>query len=74
MHNSYQEVIAEICRRMGNGMADFAAIRKVDSKKDWDLYCYYVAGLVGIGLCRMFAASGLEGKLTVLLVYFRFPQ
>jgi farnesyl-diphosphate farnesyltransferase len=54
---------------MGNGMADFAAIRKVDSKKDWDLYCYYVAGLVGIGLCRMFAASGLEGA--GLLYYMR---
>jgi farnesyl-diphosphate farnesyltransferase len=58
---SYQQVIAEICRRMGQGMADFAAAKKVGSLKDWNLYCHYVAGLVGIGLCRMFAASGLEG-------------
>lgn len=57
---AYQQVIAEICQKMGKGMADFAEIKKIDSKKDWDLYCHYVAGLVGIGLCRMFAASGLE--------------
>eukprot|EP00158_Paraphelidium_tribonemae_P009613 Partr_v1_DN28909_c2_g4_i4_m25942 putative Farnesyl-diphosphate farnesyltransferase len=56
----YQRVIADICKRMGNGMADFADVKKVDSKQDWDLYCHYVAGLVGIGLCGMFAASGLE--------------
>lgn len=41
-------------------MADFASVRKVGSKEDWDLYCHYVAGLVGIGLCRMFGCSGLE--------------
>jgi farnesyl-diphosphate farnesyltransferase len=56
-------VISDICRLMGKGMADFAEIKKVGSKSDWDLYCHYVAGLVGIGLCRMFAASGLEGDL-----------
>ena len=25
-------------------------------------YCHYVAGLVGIGLSRLFSASGLEAK------------
>ena len=25
-------------------------------------YCHYVAGLVGIGLSRLFSASGLEGE------------
>ena len=25
-------------------------------------YCHYVAGLVGIGLSRLFTASGLEGE------------
>lgn len=28
---------------------------------DYDAYCYYVAGLVGVGLSRLFAAGGLEG-------------
>ena len=60
LRNEYQEVIADICNRMGNGMADFANEKKVESRNDWDLYCHYVAGLVGVGLCRMFAVSGLE--------------
>ena len=62
----YQEIISEICDRMGNGMADFADAKKVETKKEWDLYCHYVAGLVGIGLSRMFAASGLEGNADFL--------
>jgi len=28
--------------------------------QQYDLYCHYVAGLVGIGLSRIFSASGLE--------------
>jgi len=27
---------------------------------EWDLYCHYVAGLVGVGLSNLFTASGLE--------------
>src|SRR3990167_5302864 len=45
---------------MGNGMADFAERGRVDSVDDWNKYCHYVAGLVGIGLSRLFHASGLE--------------
>jgi len=56
---SYQEVIIDICRKMGNGMADYAE-RKVVTLNDYDDYCYYVAGLVGIGLSSLFSASGLE--------------
>jgi farnesyl-diphosphate farnesyltransferase len=57
----YQTVIADIAHDMGNGMADFLE-KSVDSLQDYDLYCYYVAGLVGEGLSRLFAASGLEDK------------
>ncbi|CCD12912.1 unnamed protein product [Trypanosoma congolense IL3000] len=32
----------------------------VESRKDYDLYCHYVAGLVGHGLTRLFVRSGLE--------------
>jgi len=59
---AYQQVIADICLRMGKGMADFAEKKEVETKKDYDLYCHYVAGLVGIGLSKLFAASGLENK------------
>lgn len=27
---------------------------------EYNLYCHYVAGLVGVGLSQLFAASGLE--------------
>ncbi len=59
LDNHYREVIVEITEKMGNGMADFAE-KKVVSVKDYDLYCHYVAGLVGIGLSNLFSASGLE--------------
>lgn len=31
---------------------------QVDTVKDYDLYCHYVAGLVGVGLSHLFASSG----------------
>ena len=46
----YAAVIADITRRMGAGMADFIEKEGVDTVADYDLYCHYVAGLVGIGL------------------------
>uniref|UniRef100_A0AAQ4PJA2 Squalene synthase n=2 Tax=Gasterosteus aculeatus aculeatus TaxID=481459 RepID=A0AAQ4PJA2_GASAC len=55
----YRDVISDICHRMGEGMAEFLE-KKVGSMKEWDLYCHYVAGLVGIGLSRLFSASQLE--------------
>jgi len=51
---------------MQHGMADFAhkaaATGEIYLEKieDWDLYCHYVAGLVGEGLSRLLAASGKE--------------
>jgi farnesyl-diphosphate farnesyltransferase len=57
----YQSVIQEITERMGVGMAEFLN-KKVDSMADWDRYCHYVAGLVGIGLSKLFTASGLEDE------------
>ena len=34
---------------------------QVESIKDYNLYCHYVAGLVGIGLSQLFASSGADG-------------
>ncbi|MEE6477094.1 hypothetical protein FKM82_011357 [Ascaphus truei] len=58
----YQDVIADICHKMGVGMAEFLE-KKVESLLEWDKYCHYVAGLVGIGLSRLFSASELEDPI-----------
>jgi farnesyl-diphosphate farnesyltransferase len=61
MEVGYQKVIADITRRMGVGMADYATKKtSIDTVANYDLYCHYVAGLVGHGLSALFAASGLE--------------
>ncbi|KAJ3350542.1 Farnesyl-diphosphate farnesyltransferase [Entophlyctis luteolus] len=60
LKEGYQKVIADIARRMGNGMADFCEGKKVKTMADYDLYTHYVAGLVGIGLTGLFSLSGLE--------------
>lgn len=59
---NYQEIITDITEKMGNGMADYAlnaefnehGVKTID---DYDMYCFYVAGLVGEGLTRMFVES-----------------
>lgn len=45
-------MIADITRRMGAGMAEFIE-REVETVDDFDTYCHYVAGLVGIGLSKV---------------------
>lgn len=61
---AYREIIKDITRKMGNGMADYANnaehnVNGVNTIKDYDLYCHYVAGLVGNGLTRLFVKSKL---------------
>lgn len=58
----YQDIIADITKKMGSGMCVFLE-KDVGSLAEWDEYCHYVAGLVGIGLSRIFAASGLEDSV-----------
>ncbi|CAH2076799.1 unnamed protein product [Thlaspi arvense] len=55
----YQEAIEEITKRMGAGMAKFIC-QEVETVDDYDEYCHYVAGLVGLGLSKLFLASGSE--------------
>ncbi|XP_054835094.1 squalene synthase-like [Eublepharis macularius] len=55
----YQDVIVDMCRNVGLGMAEFLE-KKEDSKKNWNTYCHYVARPIGIGLSRLFSASELE--------------
>lgn len=59
----YQVVIKDITDKMGNGMADYAHNAEhntngVNSIKEYELYCHYVAGLVGEGLTRLFVEGG----------------
>lgn len=59
----YKEIIKDIAKRMGDGMADYCKRAelgddKVETVKEYDLYCYYVAGLVGEGLTRLFVEAG----------------
>jgi len=61
LDHEYQRVIEDICKRMGNGMADFIT-SEVKTVKEYNLYCHYVAGLVGVGLSQLFFSSGLESK------------
>ena len=61
LDKKYRTVIQDICRRMGAGMADFTQ-KKVESIRDYELYCHYVAGLVGIGMIKLFANSGYEDE------------
>ncbi|MEX1003605.1 MAG: squalene synthase [Crocinitomicaceae bacterium] len=55
----YREVITDITNKMALGMNKYAH-NTVITYRDWDDYCHYVAGLVGIGLSQLFLASGLE--------------
>eukprot|EP01035_Chromulina_nebulosa_P018819 gene18819-24591_t len=61
--SSSQEVIQDITKRMGQGMASFV---QRDLKQgtvtieDYNLYCHFVAGLVGEGLSRLFSSTGHE--------------
>ena len=54
----YQRVIKDITKRMGYGMAEYINTKHVDTTLDYNMYCHYVAGLVGIGLSDMFVQYG----------------
>eukprot|EP00118_Oscarella_pearsei_P025097 m.307505 g.307505 ORF g.307505 m.307505 type:complete len:420 (+) comp42363_c0_seq1:159-1418(+) len=58
---AYRQVISDICHQMGEGMTEYLECHP-DTEEDWDKYCHYVAGLVGIGLSQLFSASGLENE------------
>ncbi|KAK9004481.1 hypothetical protein V6N11_041952 [Hibiscus sabdariffa] len=53
------EAIEDITLRMGAGMAKFIC-KEVETVDDYDEYCHYVAGLVGLGLSKLFHAYGSE--------------
>lgn len=63
------QVIADITKRMGAGMAEFVSKdlgQGTTSTAEYDKYCHFVAGLVGDGLTRLFVATGIEGQELLL--------
>ncbi|XP_021753509.1 squalene synthase-like isoform X2 [Chenopodium quinoa] len=59
LDRGYQVAIEDITKRMGAGMGKFIC-NEVESIADYDEYCHYVAGLVGLGLSKLFHNAGLE--------------
>ncbi len=60
-----KDVIKDITKRMAEGMAEFVGKDLGQGTTDieqYNRYCHFVAGLVGEGLSRLFAVSGLEDK------------
>lgn len=65
LNSGYKTVISDITAKMGAGMASYIQLGagnelSVDTWADFDLYCHFVAGLVGEGLSRLFSQSKLE--------------
>lgn len=64
LKDEYRIIIKAIAKGMGNGMADYAKLADRDPNgisvktiKNYELYCHYVAGLVGEGLTRLFVEA-----------------
>ncbi|KAI9172260.1 putative squalene synthase [Paramyrothecium foliicola] len=60
----YHEIIKDVTYKMGNGMADYAGNEEmikngVQTIKEYEKYCHYVAGLVGEGLTRLLVTAEL---------------
>ncbi|BGP36769.1 bifunctional farnesyl-diphosphate farnesyltransferase/squalene synthase [Rhodotorula kratochvilovae] len=67
LDEGYRTAISDITKKMGAGMSRYAKLHaasggkfSVDTLPSFDLYCHFVAGLVGEGLSRLFSASGKE--------------
>lgn len=64
----YRDIIKDITYQMGNGMADYARMAEnnansVNTVQEYELYCHYVAGLVGDGLTRFFLQDGFASPV-----------
>jgi farnesyl-diphosphate farnesyltransferase len=65
MDPGMREVIKDITRRMGAGMAEFVSKdlgQGTTTIDEYNRYCHFVAGLVGEGLTRLFAEGDFEDK------------
>ena len=60
LHSKYRDVIKNITHEMAKGMVEFLDKSSMDTTEEYDSYCHYVAGLVGIGLSQIFTLTGTE--------------
>lgn len=61
----YQDVLKDICKQMSEGMSHYIVDEQFNTEgvrtmKDYDLYCHYVAGIVGRGLTQLFVLAGFS--------------
>ncbi|KAL4400504.1 bifunctional farnesyl-diphosphate farnesyltransferase/squalene synthase [Malassezia pachydermatis] len=69
LNEGCRNVISDICARMGAGMASYIEMGNspngltMETYKDYDLYCHFVAGLVGEGLSGLFVQTDIERPL-----------
>ncbi|PPQ82878.1 hypothetical protein CVT25_009696 [Psilocybe cyanescens] len=69
LNPEYKSIIIDIALKMETGMADYAhkaattGTIYLETIAEYDLYCHYVAGLVGEGLSRIFSASQKESPI-----------
>ncbi|CCH60833.1 hypothetical protein TBLA_0D03330 [Henningerozyma blattae CBS 6284] len=64
---SYQNVIKDITKKMGFGMSKYIMDENfqkngIETIKEYDLYCHYVAGLVGDGLTRLIVLADFASE------------
>lgn len=60
LQQPYKDIIRDITKQMGAGMAEHIDDVSCDTVANYDKYCHYVAGLVGYGLSDIFAMSTYE--------------
>ncbi|PWA81590.1 squalene synthase [Artemisia annua] len=59
LNKRYQEVLENTIKNMGAGMAKFIC-KEIETVDDYEEYCHHVAGLIVMGLSRLFHASEAE--------------
>jgi len=67
-----RKVISDITSRMAAGMSEYVGKDLGQGTTDiaeYNRYCHFVAGLVGEGLSRLFAVSGLEAASMTQMVH-----
>ncbi|KAL4964342.1 isoprenoid synthase domain-containing protein [Aspergillus stella-maris] len=59
----YREILKDITGKMGAGMAKYTTKSSgIKTMSEYDEYCWYVAGIVGEGLTRLFVEGGFVDR------------
>ncbi|KAI3831609.1 hypothetical protein MKX03_017457 [Papaver bracteatum] len=63
LQEDYQNVIVEIAKRMGAGMAKFV-LKEVETVDDYNEYCHIVNGVVWVKMSKYFHTSNLKEEVS----------